>query len=68
MRTYGWLVGELLRRTTGRTPGTFLRDEVTRPLDVDFWVGLPEELEARVATLVPPRAAASRRSLAPFGD
>ena len=45
MRTYGWLVGELLRRTTGRTPGAFLREEVTRPLDVDFWVGFPEELE-----------------------
>ena len=67
MRTFGWLVGELLRRTTGRTPGTFLREEVTRPLDVDFWVGLPEELEPRVATLVPP-SRSLKEALAPLGD
>lgn len=54
MRTYGWLVGELLRRATGRTAGTFLRDEVTGPLGVDFWIGLPESEEPRVAMLVPP--------------
>ena len=67
MRTFGWLVGELLRRTTGRTPGTFLREEVTRPLDVDFWVGLPEELEPRVATLIPP-SRSLKEVLAPLGD
>jgi len=67
MRTYGWLVGELLRRTTGRTPGTFLREEVTGPHGVDFWVGLPAEQEPRVATLVPP-ANSLREALAPLGD
>ena len=67
MRTFGWLVGELLRRTTGRTPGTWLREEVTRPLDVDFWVGLPEELEPRVATLIPP-SRSLKEVLAPLGD
>jgi CubicO group peptidase (beta-lactamase class C family) len=54
MRTFGWLAGELLRRTTGLSPGGFLRADVTAPFDVDFWVGLPAELEPRVATLVPP--------------
>jgi CubicO group peptidase (beta-lactamase class C family) len=67
MRTYGWLVGELLRRTTGRTPGTFLREEVTGPLGIDFWVGLPEAEEPRVATLVPP-ATSLKEVLAPLGD
>jgi CubicO group peptidase (beta-lactamase class C family) len=67
MRTYGWLVGELLRRTTGRSPGTFLREEVTAPLDVDFWVGLPEDVEPRVAALVPP-ASSLKEALAPLGD
>ncbi len=67
MRTYGWLAGELLRRTTGRTPGTFLREEVTAPLGVDFWVGLPDAEEPRVAMLVPP-ADSLKDALAPLGD
>jgi len=53
MRTYGWLVGELVRRVTGRTIGRFVADEVAAPLGLDFWIGLPEELEPRCATLVP---------------
>ncbi|HEV7722063.1 MAG TPA: serine hydrolase domain-containing protein [Iamia sp.] len=67
MRTFGWLVGELLLRTTGRTPGTFLRDEVTGPLGIDLWVGLPESEEGRVATLVPPPHSI-REALEPFQD
>ncbi|HET9729670.1 MAG TPA: serine hydrolase domain-containing protein [Acidimicrobiia bacterium] len=50
--TYGWLVGEVIRRVTGRSVGTYLRDEVAGPLDADFWIGLPESEEARVAPLV----------------
>jgi CubicO group peptidase (beta-lactamase class C family) len=67
MRTYGWLVGELLRRATGRTPGRYVRDEVCAPLDLDIWIGLPEELEGRVARVVPPRGSI-RDALAPFGE
>lgn len=67
MRTFGWLVGELLRRVSGRSPGTYLRTEVTGPLDIDFWVGLPEEVEPRVAMLVPP-AESLMDALAAFGD
>jgi CubicO group peptidase (beta-lactamase class C family) len=67
MRTYGWLVGEILRRITGRSPGTYLREEVTGPLGVDFWVGLPESEERRVARLVPPDTTPSD-ALASFGD
>jgi CubicO group peptidase (beta-lactamase class C family) len=55
MRTFGWLVGELVRRVTGSTIGAYLRDEIAAPLGLDFWIGLPEEIEPRVARLVPPK-------------
>ena len=48
----GYLVGELVRRVTGRSVGTFFHDEVAQPLGLDFWIGLPEEIEPRVATTV----------------
>jgi CubicO group peptidase (beta-lactamase class C family) len=53
--TFGWLCGELIRRADprGRSVGTFLRDEIALPLGLDLWIGLPEEIEPRVATLVP---------------
>jgi CubicO group peptidase (beta-lactamase class C family) len=50
--TYGYLVGEVVRRITGRTLGTYFRDEIAAPLGLDFWIGLPEEQEPRVAHLV----------------
>jgi CubicO group peptidase (beta-lactamase class C family) len=50
--TYGWLVGEVIRRVTGRSPGRFLSEEVSRPLGLDLWVGLPEEEEHRVCRLI----------------
>jgi CubicO group peptidase (beta-lactamase class C family) len=54
LRSFGWLVGELVRRIEGRTIGAFFASEVAAPLGIDFWIGLPEEQEPRVATLVPP--------------
>lgn len=50
--TYGHLVGEVVRRVSGRSVGTYLRDEICDPLGADFWIGLPEAEEARVASLV----------------
>lgn len=50
--TYGWLVGEVIRRVAGRSVGTYLRDEIAGPLGVDFWIGLPESQEPRVARLI----------------
>jgi CubicO group peptidase (beta-lactamase class C family) len=50
--TYGYLVGEVVRRITGRTLGTYFRDEIAAPLGLDFWIGLPEAQEPRVAHLV----------------
>jgi len=53
MRTYGWILGELIRRVDGRSPGRFIAEEIAAPLGLDFWVGLPEGEEARVADLIP---------------
>ena len=47
--TFGHLVGEVVRRVSGRSLGTFFREEVAEPLGLDFWIGLPEEHEPRVA-------------------
>ena len=55
--TYGHLVGEVVRRAAGTTIGTFFRDEVAKPLGVDFHIGLAASEDARVADLVPPSAA-----------
>ncbi|WP_440069594.1 serine hydrolase domain-containing protein [Streptosporangium sp. OZ121] len=53
-RTFGWLIGELVRRVTGRPLATYFAEEVARPLGLDFWIGLPGELERRVGRLIPP--------------
>jgi CubicO group peptidase (beta-lactamase class C family) len=51
--TYGYLVGEVVRRVDGRTIGTFFHEELAEPLGLDFWIGLPEEYEPRVAPMIP---------------
>jgi CubicO group peptidase (beta-lactamase class C family) len=50
--TYGYLVGEVVRRITGRTIGTYFREEIAEPLGLDFWIGLPAEHEPRVGKFV----------------
>lgn len=50
--TFGHLVGEIVRRVDGRSLGTFFREEVAEPLRLDFWIGLPQEYEPRVAPYV----------------
>ncbi|MDO7833464.1 serine hydrolase domain-containing protein [Sphingobium sp. HBC34] len=52
--TFGWLVGEIVRRTdpAHRDIGTFIREEIALPLDApDIWVGLPDDQFPRVARL-----------------
>ncbi len=50
--TIGWLVGEVVRRVSGKSLGAFFQDEVAKPLGLDFWIGLPEEKEPRVAPMI----------------
>jgi CubicO group peptidase (beta-lactamase class C family) len=49
--TYGYLVGEVIRRITGRSVGEFLAREITGPLGIDFHLGLGPSQLGRVATL-----------------
>ncbi|MGI8938343.1 MAG: serine hydrolase domain-containing protein [Iamia sp.] len=55
--TQGYLLGEIVRRVTGRSVGTFFREEVAEPLGADFHIGLPASEDGRVADLIPPPAA-----------
>jgi CubicO group peptidase (beta-lactamase class C family) len=56
--TYGWLVGEVLRRVDGRDIRAFVRDEISRPLGArDLNIGIAPADEARVARLRPASAA-----------
>ena len=54
--SYGWLVGELVRRITGRSIGEVLRTEIAEPLGVGAWIGTPADVEPRVATIIPESA------------
>lgn len=50
--TFGHLVGELVRRISGKDVGSFFRDEIATPLGLDFHIGLPAEYEGRVAPTI----------------
>jgi CubicO group peptidase (beta-lactamase class C family) len=56
--TFGYLVGEVVRRVSGQTVGQFLATQVTGLLGAEYWIGLPAEQEHRVVpNALPPRAA-----------
>ncbi len=62
---FGWTVGELVRRLSGKSLGGFFQDEIARPLGLDFWIGTPAEIDPRIApieTYKPPRG----QPLTPF--
>ena len=56
--TYGWLVGEVIHRITGKTPGTYFRDELAKPLGLEAHIGLGAEYDSRTAEMIaaPPPA------------
>jgi len=51
--TWGWLVGEVMRRATGKSVGTYFRKEITEPLGLDFHIGLGAGHDARTAEIIP---------------
>jgi CubicO group peptidase (beta-lactamase class C family) len=69
MRTFGWLAGELMRRADPRhrSAGQWFHDEIAAPLQLEFWIGLPEALELRVEPVIPPQSDL-RAALASLGD
>ena len=50
--TYGWLVGEVVRRVSGRGIGAFLAEEIAAPLGLDLWIGLPKTEHHRVSRVI----------------
>jgi CubicO group peptidase (beta-lactamase class C family) len=52
--TQGYLVGEVVRRITGQSLGTFMAKEIAGPLGADFHIGLPPEDDSRVSFVIPP--------------
>ncbi|WP_163509394.1 serine hydrolase domain-containing protein [Fodinicola acaciae] len=46
--TYGFLVGEVIRRVSGRSVGRLFAEEIGGPLGLDLWIGLPADKESRV--------------------
>ena len=65
VNTFGFLVGEVIRRVAGSTVGAMLRDEIAGPLGADVHIGLPAAEHGRVAdfdwpdpeAVIPPQAA-----------
>ncbi len=54
--TYGWLIGEVIRRVDGRSPGRFVQEEIAGPLGVEMYIGLPAEHEPRVSDVTTQRS------------
>ncbi|MEP3226116.1 MAG: serine hydrolase domain-containing protein [Parasphingorhabdus sp.] len=52
MVNFGWTVGELVRRVSGKSLGQFFQDEVAVPLNADFWIGLPENITHPIAPII----------------
>lgn len=48
-----WTVGELVHRAGGKRLGVFFDEHVAKPLGLDFWIGAPAEVEARIAPMIP---------------
>lgn len=69
-RTFGFLIDELVRRIAGVRIATYWRKVFADPLQLDFWIGLPDELNDRCATIYaarsgnPPEPAGFYRKLA----
>ena len=53
MMSFGWTVGELVRRASGKSLGTYFKDQFAEPLGLDFAIGLPAKDVPRVAPMVP---------------
>lgn len=50
--TFGWLVGEVVRRVSGKSLGAYFRDEIAKPLGADAHIGIGPEFDSRVAEII----------------
>lgn len=53
MVNFGWTVGELVRRVSGRSLGTFFKEEVAEKTGADFWIGIPDSFDKPIAPIMP---------------
>lgn len=53
LMSFGWTVGELVRRVSGMSLGRYFKENFAEPLGLDYWIGLPEEHEERTARMLP---------------
>ena len=60
-RSFGYLVGEVIRRVSGQSVGEFLRTQVTGPIDAEFYIGVPASEDARAAEVLAPPGPLSAR-------
>ncbi|HKV54087.1 MAG TPA: serine hydrolase domain-containing protein [Candidatus Binataceae bacterium] len=51
--TFGWLVGEVVHRISGKSLGSYFRDEIATPLGADAYIGFGPSLDSRVADILP---------------
>jgi CubicO group peptidase (beta-lactamase class C family) len=72
VNTQGFLIGEVVRRVTGRTLGTYLRESLAGPAGIEFFIGFGPALDPRCADVVPspptPESEALRRRLSVSPD
>src|SRR5216117_3733334 len=54
-RTFGFLLDELVRRIAGKALSDYWQENLARPLNLDFWIGLPEKENSRMATMYAPK-------------
>jgi CubicO group peptidase (beta-lactamase class C family) len=63
VNTQGFLIGEIVRRITGKTLGAYLRESLAGPAGIDFFIGFGPELDGRCAELLPQPASAEGEEL-----
>lgn len=66
--TYGFLVGEVVRRVSGKSVGELVAAEIAGPLGLDLWVGVPDDVIPRTARLQAGERAPDPTETAPTGD
>jgi CubicO group peptidase (beta-lactamase class C family) len=64
--TFGFLVGEVIRRVSGQSVGRFLRSEVAEPLGIDLTLGLDASEHGRVAHVNGPQPPAPGDPVSPY--
>jgi CubicO group peptidase (beta-lactamase class C family) len=62
-RSYGWILGEVVRRVTGQSLGRFFAEQIAAPFGLDFYIGLPSTELERVARVYPPEVDAATKEL-----